>query len=127
MAEAKAKIVRSNCLRNFTRSENQFNEAHAQNLPLDLVTKAFDKLQTCYDKLEAAQDAFTLVAEEEEAVDYLANAGNSYQTALVKFGVFKKKAADDKHIYQREVAENNEKQSTIGRREQRRKQKEKQN
>ena len=65
MAEAKAKIVRSNCLR------NQINEAHVQNLPLDHVLKAFNKLQTCYDKLEAAQDAFTLVAEEEETVDYL--------------------------------------------------------
>ena len=98
MAEAKAKIVHSNCLRNFTRSENHFNKTHAQNLPLDLLTKAFDKLLTCYDKLEAAQDAFTLVAEEEETVDYLANAGNSYQNALVKFGLFKKKTADDEHI-----------------------------
>ena len=45
----------------------------------------------------------------EETVDYLANAGNSCQNALVKFGVFQNKAGDDEHVFQREVAENNEK------------------
>ena len=108
MDQAKAKKVRTNCMRYFTRSEKQFNEVHAQDLPLDLVTKAFEKLQSCYNKLEKAQEAYALLADEEEEEDYLENAGDSYQSILVKFGVFQKKAANDELRFQRELAESKE-------------------
>ena len=92
-AEA-AKKARTQCLRNFTRSYNLFIEAHAKILPLDLVTKAFDKLQLCYDKLEAAQDEYAMVGDE-EADDYLKDAGESYQTALVSYGELRKESVED--------------------------------
>ena len=102
-----AKRVRTQCLQNFTRSVNQFNEAHAKNLPLDLVTKAFDKVEVWYDKLEAAQDEFVMVADE-EAEDYLTDAGDSFQKALIAYGEFKKRSVDDERTFHQHQAVQNQ-------------------
>ena len=102
-----AKRVRTQCMRNFTRSVNQFNEAHSKNLPLDLVTKAYDKVEMWYNKLEAAQDEFVMVAEE-EAEDYLTGAGDSFQKALIAYGKFKKRSVDEERSFQEDQAVQNQ-------------------
>ena len=103
-----AKKKRTQCLRNFTRSVGRFDEAHSKDIPLDLVSKAFEKVQICYDKLEAAQDEFVLVAVEDEEEDYLEAPGNSFQRVLVAFGEFQKKSAEEERTIQAQVAEKNE-------------------
>ena len=54
---------RSNCLSNFTKSVNNFNKLNQDAAPIDLITTAFQKVQSCYDKLESAQDAFIEVTD----------------------------------------------------------------
>ena len=89
------KKKRTQCLRNFTRSVTVFDDVSTKNIPFDLVKKAFDKVESCYEKLEAAQDEYILVAAEEETDDYLAAPGVSYQRILGAFGAFQQKSADD--------------------------------
>ena len=58
-----AKRARTQCLKNFTHSQKTFDDVHAKELPLDVLTGAFEKVQSCFDKLETAQDAFVAVNE----------------------------------------------------------------
>ena len=58
MDENRAKKIRSNCLSNFTRSANTFDALYNDEAPIDILTGAFEKVQSCWEKLEAAQDSF---------------------------------------------------------------------
>ena len=55
MKEEKA---RSNAKRNFTSSVNSFNLLHGDDALIDLLGRAFDKVERCWDLLENAQTAF---------------------------------------------------------------------
>ena len=75
---------------------------------MDLVTTAFNKLQTSYEKLEAAQDAFVAVAEDgAEIVDYLDEPSVKFQTALIAYGEFEQQSiVDQRGILQGQAEEN---------------------
>ena len=57
MADA-AKKRRSQALSNFTRSANVFDSLIAESSPSELVKPQFEKVVSCWDKLEAAQEVF---------------------------------------------------------------------
>jgi hypothetical protein len=102
-----AKKVRSQCLKNFTRSVNSFNDVLANQLPLDLLTRSYEKVQTCFEKLEAAQDSFVEVDDNVEATDdgeieadYLDEPAGRHQKVLIAYGEFKKKSIEDERSFQ---------------------------
>ena len=96
MADVAAKKCRSQAKSNFTRAITVFNNLVNAKSPLNLVTKQFDKVMSCWEKLEAAQDEFTDKTEidvdsDANGVAYLdepglkhAEAMNSYSTYLTE-------------------------------------------
>ena len=109
-----AQKVRTQCMRNFTRSVTSYNDAHDRELPLDLLTKAFEKVQTCFEKLEAAQDAYVVVADEDDGgVDYLEEPAARHQQVLITYGEFKKKSVNDERTFQQKLVEDNQKADDI--------------
>ena len=83
-----AKKARSQCAKNFTRSVNSYNDLHDKELPLDLLTRTFEKVLSTYEKLEGAQDTFVEVADGEIEEDYLDEPSVRYQKVLVAYGEF---------------------------------------
>ena len=62
------KKMRKQRLGNFTRSVKNFNKLYESNPPLDVLTTSYEKVISCWDLLEAAQDAYinAVVDETEE-------------------------------------------------------------
>ena len=104
-----AKRTRTNCLKNFTRSVKSYNELHAKELPLDLLTQAFDKVQLCFGKLEGAQDNYIEVADTEEDVDYLEEPSERHQNVLITYGEYKKKCLNEERTFTQNQLEVNQK------------------
>ena len=100
--------VRTQCLRNFTRSLNSFDGLVKRKISIDLITAAFNKLQTSYEKLEVAQDEFVAVATDgAEIVDYLDEPSVKFQTALIEYGELQQKSTvEQREILQGQAEEN---------------------
>ena len=103
-----AKKARTQCMKNFTRSVNTYNNAESNLLPLDLLTGAFEKVRLSFEKLEAAQDAYVMLTDEDVetegdadvAVDYMEEPGQRYEKVLIFFGGKKKQSSVDERAFQ---------------------------
>ena len=110
-----AKKVRRQCLSNFTRSVNLFNNGETNQLPLDLLTSAFEKVRLSFEKLEAAQDAFVVFADEGTEDDYLDEPADRYQKVFLAFGEQKKQSVADERAFQQKQAEETQKADDVRR------------
>ena len=95
MAE-KEERVRTQARKNFTRSVTSFNLLHNESASIDLVTKAFEKVESCWERLELAQNAFIEVTEidietDPKGVVYLDVPEQNYQDVLKSFSAYRKK------------------------------------
>ena len=101
---------RAQSLKNFTRAVNSFNDVVENDVPFDLMTSAFEKVKLCFGKLETAQDAYALVAvDEDEDVDYLKEPADRYQRVMVTYGGLKKQSIVDERNFQQKQLEDNQK------------------
>ena len=92
---------RSNCLSNFTKSVNNFNKLNQDAAPIDLITTAYQKVQSCYDKLESAQDAFIEVTDIDidthaDGIKYLDEPAIRHQNVLAAYSNCLKRTITDK-------------------------------
>ncbi len=113
-----AKRCRSQSKANFTRATTVFNNLINSASSSELVTKQFEKVMSCWDKLEAAQDDFIAktdidVDEDNDGLAYLNGPGEKHSAAMdcySKFlkdaklaeGVEMQKAAEDKKLAEEE-------------------------
>ena len=109
-----ARKVRTQCLKNFTRSVNSYNNADTNELPLDLLTTAFEKVKLNFEKLEAAQDAYAAIADD-EIDDYLDEPAERYQKVFVAFGGLKKQSVVDERDFQKKQVEEAQKADVVRR------------
>ena len=100
-----AKKVQKQCMSNFTRSGNIYNNGETNQLPLDLLTGAFEKVRLSFEKLEAAQDAYVVFADEGTEDDYLDEPADRYQKVLLAFGEQKKQSVADERAFQQKQVE----------------------
>ena len=98
---SKEERVRTQAKKNFTTSVNSFNILHGDSPTLDLLSKAFDKVQLCWDRLESAQNEFIEVTNivdienDPKGLPYLDESEQKYQDVLSLFNNFTKKAVQD--------------------------------
>ena len=104
------KKIRSQSLSHFTRSVNNIFSLLKESAPTDLVTAAFDKVQSCWGKLEAAQDAFIEVTDidietDDAGLKYLDEPGERHRQVLSRYASFLKKANEDEVSFQQKKTE----------------------
>ena len=96
------KRVRVQALSNFTRKYNDFTKLIDTEPPSELLTKAYSKVDDCWEKLELAHGAYIEVAdidvaEDDAGVKYLDEPGNRYSEVLTKYASYMKQtSADDR-------------------------------
>ena len=110
-----AKKVRTQCLKNFTRNVNSYTNAETNELPLDLLAGAFEKVRLSFEKLEAAQDAYVVLVDDEAEGDYLDEPADRYQKVLVAFGGQKKQSMVDERAFQQKQVEETQKAADVRR------------
>ena len=103
MAEALtlAKKRRSQAKSNFTRSVNVLETLIAGSETLLVVTPQFEKVKTCWEKLELAQEEFIDrtdidVEEDPEGIKYLDGPGDSHLRALKAYSEYYMRVEKDK-------------------------------
>ena len=102
-------------MKNFTRSVNNFNVLIDDSALTDIVTTTYLKIQSCWEKLETAQDAFVEVVDIDatanpEGIDFLDEPADRYQKVLTAYSTtFMKKATIDDQAFQKMQEENNTK------------------
>lgn len=117
MADA-AKKRRSQALSNFTRTVNVFDTLITNASPSELVKPQFEKVMSCWDKLEAAQDDFIEktdidVDNDPSGVAYLNEPGGRHSAGMERYSEYLKsvkviegleveKAATDKKLVEDE-------------------------
>ena len=118
--EKKRRHARSQALSNFTRSANVLDSLITESSPVELVKPQFEKVSSCWERLEAAQEVFIENTEIEVDTDangiaYLDVPGvkhaqimKNYSTYLkgvkVAQGVEMEKAASDRRLVEEEKA-----------------------
>ena len=90
-----AKNCRSQAKSNFTRAYNHFNKLIDNSSPSELVKKQFEKIMSCWDKLEMAQDDFIMktdidVDAEEDGIAYLDAPGENHSDAMERYSEYLK-------------------------------------
>ena len=106
MADA-AKKRRTQAKKNYTRALNIFNTLLAEESPADLVKPQFDKLTSWWDKLEAAQDEYVELNDDEEDDTFLDQSDQNHQDALKCYSAFlKKEKADEITLCKMKAEEN---------------------
>ena len=105
----KEERVRTQAKKNFTTSINSYNLLHADAASVDLLTKAYEKVQRCWELLESAQNAFIEVTDiddietDPKGLPYLDVSEQNYQDVLRTFSAFKKKAVTEERAYLSEL------------------------
>ena len=101
MADA-AKRSRSQAKSNFTRATNVFNSLVDTSSSIELVKKQFDKVMSCWDKLEEVQETYIAVADidvdtDKDGVAYLDDLAPTHSGVMTKYSQFLKdsKTAED--------------------------------
>ena len=101
MADA-AKRSRSQAKSNFTRATNVFNSLVDTSSSMELVKKQFDKVMSCWDKLEEVQETYIAVAEidvdvDKDGVAYLDDLAPTHSGVITRYSQFLKdsKTAED--------------------------------
>ena len=100
----KLKNVRSHALSNFTRSYNNFNSLHDAASPKELVTAAFQKVDSCWNKLEEAQERFIEVTDidvenDNAGLKYLDAPGERHSEVFTKYAIFMKQTSADERVH----------------------------
>ena len=106
MADA-ANKRRTQAKKNFSRAFNQLTALLDDDSPADLVKPQFDKLRSCWEKLETAQDEFVEVSEDAEEDTFLDDPENSYGTATKRYSDFLKKEKTDELTLEKQKADEN--------------------
>lgn len=94
-----AKKKRSQALSNFTRSNNRLIAMLDDDAPVNLVTPLYSKLESCWETLEKAQDAFIEVADgidvdtDPQGCSYLNEPEGTHTTTLKRYSSFIKDQA----------------------------------
>ena len=117
MADA-AKRCRTQAKSNFTRSITMFDDLIGSASSSELVKKQFDKVMSCWDKLEVAQDDFVSkmdidIDTHKDGLAYLDEAGENHKRVVESFSKFLKdmkvvendemqKTAEDKKLSEEE-------------------------
>ena len=105
----KEERVRTQAKKNFTTSINSYNLLHADAASVDLLTKAYEKVQRCWELLESAQNAFIEVTDiddietDPKGLPYLDVSEQNYQDVLRTFSAYKKKAVTEERAYLSEL------------------------
>ena len=108
MKEEKA---RSNAKRNFTSSVNSFNLLHGDDASIDLLGRAFDKVERCWELLENAQTAFIDATDIEDietdpkGLPYINESETHYQGVLRKYNQSTKDATVAERTHLTNIAE----------------------
>ena len=102
------KKKRSQALSNFTRNVTTFNSLLGDSAPSILVRPQFDKVQSCWEKLELAQECFIEKTDididtHKDGLAYLDEPGNTHSEILHQYSEYLKGGEeDDKHKKERE-------------------------
>ena len=91
------KKKRSQALSHFTRAYNELTTYIDESAPPVLTTRQFEKLESCWEKLEAAQDVFIEetdidVDEDPLGIKYLDEPGARHASVLKRYAEYLKKA-----------------------------------
>ena len=104
------KRKRSQALSNFTRSVNIFNSLIDDNASPILVTPQLEKLNSCWEKLEVAQDNFIGVTDidiemDKDGLIFLDEPGIRHGAALIRYSAFLKGEKDNEAMSLQRKAE----------------------